>query len=63
MLVAILPRTYPTSSLYVRLHLSERRLAMHFSNARASLHAIPSTEYTSGVKLRRRDGMQGGTGV
>ena len=27
---------------------------MSFSNERASLHAIPSTEYTSGVKVRRR---------
>ena len=27
---------------------------MRFSNARASLHAIPLTEYTSGVKVRRR---------
>ena len=53
-IMAIRPRTYPTSLLYVRFHLSERRLVMRFSNARASLHAIPSTEYTSGVLLRRR---------
>ena len=52
--MAIRPRTYPTSSLYERSHLSARRLAIRFSNERASLHAIPSTEYTSGVKDRRR---------
>jgi hypothetical protein len=47
-------RTKPTISLYRRSIFLQRSPAMRFSKARASLQAIPSTEYTNGQKVRRR---------
>ena len=47
-------RTKPTISLYRRSIFLLRSPATRFSKARASLHAIPSTEYTNGQKVRQR---------
>ena len=49
----ILPFTYLTILLYGRSCLDARRDATRFSKAFASLHAIPSMEYTRGVNERR----------
>ena len=50
---AILPRTYATMYQYSLFHLCASRLASFLSACLVSRPAIPSTEYTSGVKSRR----------
>jgi len=48
----ILARTKPTISLYCRPNFVASSDATRFSKAFASLHAIPSTEYAKGEKVR-----------
>ena len=48
-----LERTKPQISEYERFHLAARLVARRFDAAVASLPMSPSTEKTSGVKVRR----------